>query len=101
RAPHPPQRQSAVSAPAQAGQASSARNASTASEDCVDERRKRLDGGGQNQHQAEDAEKPRERDEPALARLAAPQPAREIRDRSAGARGGDQPPPARAALSVP
>src|SRR6202022_3109494 len=90
RLPQSRQDQSAASAPAHAGQASSSRNSST-SEDRVNERSQRLDSRGQNQHQPKDAEKDGQRHEPALTRVASPQAAREIRNRSARAPEHDQP----------
>src|SRR6266542_4111297 len=47
-------------------------------EDGVDERRERLDGGGDDQDGAEQTEEHRERDQPALAGVAAPQAVHEI-----------------------
>src|ERR1044072_2061021 len=53
---HAPQRQSIESGPLHAGHASSARIASIGSEDRVDERRERFDGGREHEDEAEHAE---------------------------------------------
>src|SRR5436190_17947174 len=90
-APHPAHTHSADSAPWHAGQASNSRNRLTSSEDRVDERRERLDSGRENQHETKYAEKHRKRQQPALSRLAAPQAACEVGDRSAGTGDHDQP----------
>src|SRR5262245_24749938 len=95
RRPHPRPLQSAERSPRHAGQASSPRtpvivSADGASEDRVDERRERFHGRRENQDQAEDAQKHRQRQEPAAAGLGAPQAAREIGDRSPRARDHDQ-----------
>src|SRR5262245_5443709 len=94
RAPQPRQDQSVASPPPHAGQASSSENASGSirSEDRVDERRQGLDGGGENQHEPEQAEKHRQRNQPALAGVAAPEAARQLRGRSCRAADHDHPP---------
>src|SRR5262249_25345790 len=89
-APHAPHRQPAESAPWHAGQASNAQTRLMRSEDRVDERRERLYGRRENQDQAEDAQKDRERHEPAASGLGPPQAPGEIGDRSAGACDHDQ-----------
>src|SRR5262245_62581652 len=61
------------------------------SEDGVDERRQRLDGGCENQYEAEETQEDRQRHQPALARLAPPQAPREIDRRSRGAPQHDHP----------
>src|SRR5262249_981225 len=62
-------------------------------------RRQRLDGRGDDQDQAEHAEKDRERREPAAAGVAAPQSASEIADR-AGRTRKDREAPAHPAPSL-
>src|SRR2546421_12072650 len=63
------------------------------SEDRVDERSERLDGRREDQHEAEYAEKYGQGQEPAVARLAPPGAADEIRDRAARRSQHDQTPP--------
>src|SRR4029079_13282330 len=62
------------------------------SEDRVDERREALDGGGKDQDEPEQAEEHRQRHQPALARAAAPQAARQFHRVPAGGPDHDQPP---------
>src|SRR5690242_10070876 len=90
RAPHPTQRQSADSSPRHAGQASNSRTSLTWSEDRVNKRRERFHSRRENQDQTKNAQKDRERHEPSVSRLVAPQPADEIGNRSAGACDHDQ-----------
>src|SRR5205085_11061621 len=82
------------------GHGSKSRRASSRrSENRVDERRERLDRRRQNQHQPEHAQEHGKRDEPPVAGFTAPQAAREIGDRAAGAGEGDQTAPDAAAFS--
>src|SRR5262245_21762671 len=90
RVPHDWQDHPSASAPLHAGHASRSRKSST-SEDRVDERGQRFDGGSEDQHEAEETEEDGERHEPPLVRVAPPQAADQIGDRPSDAAEHDQP----------